>query len=296
VIISSSDKAIIGYLLPAASAIESVAVYSIAATMASILMIFTAAIELAFLPLLSKFVGMNDLGKVRDMTEMATRWVLLSSVPMAVVMAVYSSEMLGTVYGDAFIPGALAMSILVVGLLVKSASSMMMLSLAAMRRVKLELALTIIVAILNVAFNWLLIPSFGIEGAAIGTSASFLILSLLLLYHSMKLFGFRLRAEYFKIIICGILLFGLMMIVRPYAVYPASDSLSIDYLSKALYIPYLGLLTALGFLIFGALCIALRCFVMDDVNLLGTVLRKARLPEGLTVLALRLASMGVAAK
>jgi O-antigen/teichoic acid export membrane protein len=295
VIVSSSDKAIIGYLIPPAGATEAVAIYTIASALAGVLFIFPNSIESIFLPRLSKFVGMGDMEKVRDMTEDSTRWVMLITFPAAIAMGVFSSELLAAFYGQTFTAGALSMVILLLGIVAKSASSMLFLALAAMRLVKLELKLSLFGAATNVALNFLLIPRMGIEGAAVGTAASLTILSCALVYYSRKTFGFRLRPEYLRIFVAGIAASAILWLSRPLllSLPLAAQMASDEPLTKMAEFIYLGALCSLALLLFGLLSIIARCYSKHDISLLANAVEKLPLPRKLSDLALAIASFGV---
>ncbi|HSB47806.1 MAG TPA: oligosaccharide flippase family protein [Candidatus Bilamarchaeum sp.] len=295
VIVSSSDKAILGYLVPPASAPEQVAMYTIASTLAGVLFIFPNSIETIFLPLLSKFVGKGDMDKVREMTEDSTRWAMLITFPVAMALAVFSPELLAAFYGAAYTGGSLSMMILVAGIAVKAASSMLFLALAALRLVRLELKLSLLAAMLNVALNVFLIPRLGMEGAALGTALSFAALACALAYYSMKTFGFRLRGEFFRIILCGVAASVLLFALRTplLSLMGPGGFASDEPLLKAAAFAYLGALCALSLALFLLFTILLRCYSRHDVSLFEGVLARLPLPTPLKGIALKTASFGV---
>jgi O-antigen/teichoic acid export membrane protein len=299
VIIASSDRILLGYLSPAQDANTTVAIYAIATTLASLLTTLPLSIELIFLPLISRMVGMEDMDSVRKTTQTAMRWTILVTIPVAIVMMLFSSDMLGVLYGDSYRPGALAMAIVTLAFLVRTYASMMSLTLAALRRVELELRVYLAVAVLNIALNALLIPAYGMDGSALATLASFALMLVLFYHYSRRIFGFSFHSGIFKITAAGAIAFILVLAASG----PLSSLVSSlpqpgsgefqAYASKLVYLAYLGILTGLALGIFGLSSLALRCISREDVVLMRRAMLKAKVPMRFVDLAQKVASLGV---
>lgn len=298
--ISSADRILLGYLTEPSSALRTVAVYSYAATLSVVLITLPAAIEAIFLPVISKLVGRDDRPAIRSATDTAQRWTLLLTMPLAIVMMVFSGDIIATLFGEAYRPGALAMSIITFAYLLRCYASVLSNALAAMRLVGLELRVYLLVAAVNVALNLLLIPRFGMEGSAAATAASFAVLLAAFAHYSGKAFGFRFRPEIYKITAAGAVAF-LAILLLSSALSGFAASLPSPggagelaaYSSKVIYLAYLCALMALTAAVFGASCILLRCLHPEDVSLLDKVLRKARVPPGMIGIVVGAASLGV---
>ncbi|MFH1685497.1 MAG: flippase [Candidatus Micrarchaeota archaeon] len=294
VFVQAADKILLGYLLP--NSMDIVGVYGIATAFSMLLFVFPSAIGMIFLPIISRLVGKNDLSQIRATTETAMRWAFLISIPVAIIIISFSEGMLGIFYGEPYRVAAIAMSIFTLAVLVKSFSLMLSLALAAMRKIKLELKITLILGIVNVIFNVLLIPSYGMEGAAIASLIAFITTFFLLNHYCNKIFQFKLQPENYKLIIAGATTLIIMLFISPYASIDipsiGPESLA-PYISKVLYLFFLGIFASVAFTLFILFALVLKCFKNEDKLLMKQVLTKARLPTSIISLAEKTAALGV---
>jgi O-antigen/teichoic acid export membrane protein len=301
-VIASSDRLIMGFVLGRISgpqqAIAAVAVYSFATTMASVLIVFPAAIGNIFLPVVSRLAGREDMAAMREVMATSQRWSLFVTLPIAVVMMAFSGDMMHAFYGAQYESGGLAMAIFTFGLLFSCISYTVSLALAAMRLVKIELIITAAGGIVNAALNFALIPVFGMEGAATASLASFLLTALLLQHYGEKLLGFRQPGGVYKLLLAALATFAIMLALKPYAslalqLLPSQPGDPSAYLPKLAYLLALGVMICLAAALFVASSLLLRCFKHEDVALMARVLKKAMVPQPLVSAALRIASYGV---
>jgi O-antigen/teichoic acid export membrane protein len=303
IVVSSSDKILMGYLIPSAYALEAVAIYSMATNASYILSLFSGAIEAISFPVMSRLVGQNNLAQVLAVIGTSQRWVAFITIPTSLVFIVFSSDILGMVYGNAYRAGAIVMALITFGLLIRSFVSIPAMALAAMRRVDLELKIIVLTAVLNLVLNVLFIPLYGIEGSALATLASFVFMFFLFAYYANKIFNFVFPVEIYKLAITGVVAFIIVLLLKTalsFIVLPLpilqlvqwSSELS-PYLSKFLYLAYLGFLTALSVLIFGCVSLVFKCFHNEDISMLKTLLLKFRIPTQLISLTEKIALYGV---
>lgn len=298
VLISSTDKLMLGYLVSPESAPELIAVYSIATAVAGVLTIFPQSIENSFFPQISRLVGEDNQVQIRRVTESAVRWTLFVTMPVAIVFILFSADILAIFYGGVYGAGYISMSVLTLGLLIRSYSGPLSLVLASMRLVRLELQIYLFVALLNVALNLLLIPTYGMEGAAIATAASFAATTLVFAYYSSRIFGFTYRPEILKLTAAGAAAFILVFLLRgPLSVTIGSIPLPpggfSDILPKVAYLGYVGLLTMFSVFLFLSFSLLLRCLRDEDVLIMKKVLSRAPLPPSIVAFAEKAASAGV---
>ncbi len=299
VIIASTDKVLLGYLMPPQSATETVAAYSLATTLAYVLMTFPISIEAIFLPIISRLFGKGELEEVRQVTQTAQRWTLLITIPVSIVMMLFAADMLAIFYGEQYRAAAAAMAITTLGLLIRACSWMLSLALAAMRKVGLELGITLAVAVVNVLLNALLIPLYGMEGSAAATLAGFALMLALLAYYSRKLFGFTFPPETYKLALAGAVAFLIVFALRqPLSALQGSlpdfgAGEAEAYSSKVLYLAYLGFLITLSVALFALASLFLKCLHGEDVSLMRKAMARAGVPEQAIALAGKIADYGV---
>lgn len=299
-IIASSDRLIIGFMFEPSSSSALIAVYSMAATLASVLMVFPSSIGSIFLPVVSRLLGKKDMGGMRDVMSTAQRWSLFISLPIAVVMMAFAGDMLSVFYGSEYSTGAAVMVIFTFGLVFSAFSLMASLALTAMRLVKIELYIAAACGIANIVLNLLLIPAFGIEGAAAASAVSFAMSAFLLNHFAKKLLGYRNPPETYRLLGAALIVFIIAILLKPAASDAASSIIAQagagEFIPKAIYLIILGSLIAASGALFVAFALALKCFRAEDVALMRKALEKAGVPAPVPALAEKVASYGVHGK
>ncbi len=296
-IVASSDRLMLGFMAPAPEAASLVAVYSMATTLAMVLIVFPGSVGNIFLPVVSRLAGKGDLPSMRHSIAAAQRWSLLISLPIAAVMMAFSRDMLTVFYGADYAGGAAAMSIFTAGLVFAAFSFAISLTLTAMRLVRIELYVGAAACAANIILNLALIPAFSMEGAAAASAASFLLGAILLTHFAGKSVGFRNPPGSYRLLAAAAATALAMSAASPLVSAAASGVIdgagSGEFAPKALYLAILGaLICASAGLIF-ALAIALKCLDAEDAELLRRALLRAGLPEGLASVAGNLAERGV---
>lgn len=297
-IVSSVDRILLGYLAPPSTSETTVAVYTIATSMGLVLSILPLAMGTIFLPFVSRLVGKDDMEGIRSVLATAQRWCTFMTIPSAVVMMLFAGEMLGVFYGQSYAGGAMVMVLFTLGLVFYSISYMVFLAFTAMRMVKLELYMTLVSGAFNVILVVLLIPPFGMEGAAAAGALGFAVSALLAKHYCEKIIGFRFPPEIYKMAAAGAVTFIAMLIIKA-PLYSALSGMvpfssSDTYLFKAAYLAILMALMLVSVAIFVSFALLLRSFRSEDVALMRSVMRKAMVPPPIIEFAVKVATRGIA--
>ncbi|MCI0503513.1 flippase [Candidatus Micrarchaeota archaeon] len=296
-IIASSDRLIIGFVLEPSSSSSLIAVYSMAATLASVLMVFPGSIGNIFLPVVSRLVGKKDLAGMREVLATAQRWSLFITLPIAAVMMAFAGDMLLVFYGPEYSSGTMVMALFTFGLVFAAFSYMASLALTAMRLVKIELYIAIASGVTNIVLNFILIPVFGIEGAAAASAISFAQSAFMLSHFAKTKLGYRNPPETYRLLAAALMVFIAAMAAKPLSSAAAASIIAQagagEFMPKAIYLAFLGTLITISGALFVAFSLALKCFQAEDVALMRRVLEKAGVPAPITALAQKMASYGV---
>jgi O-antigen/teichoic acid export membrane protein len=299
-LMSSTDRLLLGYLSPPDKASELIAIYSIAGNLAFVLTTFPGAIEGAFLPIISRAVGRKEMDQVRSVTATAQRWALLLTIPATIVVVLFAGDIMDAFYGDFYRAGANVFALLALAFLVRSAFSMLSLTLAAMRLVQLELKVAAAATILNAALNILLIPMYGVDGSALALLITFILMLILFAYYAWKNFGFVFPPEVYKLAMAGAVAFIMVLAIR----IPLSSLFSMlpalpvpaeleAYSVKFVYLAFIGVLMSISVVFFAFAALSLKCLHSEDISMVEKILSRGRVPPGIISLAVRTASYGV---
>lgn len=159
------DMYIINYYLD----VDAVGLYSVAATIAMGIFLIPAAVG----PLLySRWSGMN-VNNYENEVPRISRQLLLISIIMGMLVAITGHGIITFLYGNAFIPSYTALVLLLPGVIFMTVNYVLFNSLAARGSPGLNAIALLIGLIGNVGLNIFLIPSFGINGAAIASTFSY---------------------------------------------------------------------------------------------------------------------------
>ncbi len=161
----NTDILMLGWLRTAAE----VGYYSAAQKPVQLLYILPTLLATSIFPSLSRFVKDNNKEAVQKTLEEALGVVLLLAIPLAAGGAVFGDEIINLLFGGGYAAAAATFKLLMLTVLVVFPSSIIGNAVFAYDRQKQFLGFVALGAGGNAVFNILLIPRFGIEGAAAAT-------------------------------------------------------------------------------------------------------------------------------
>jgi len=167
---------------------DAAGIYSVASGSAGFIFFSLMAMNTALAPVIAKLHATRDLVKFQQTVTKGVRLALLVSLPVAFVLTIFGDSFL-LLFGPEFVQGRLALSILVLGQLINVAVGPvgMLLNMTGHER---DTAKGVGVStLINVALNALLIPIWGINGAAVATAISIITWNALLAYRVVKQLG-----------------------------------------------------------------------------------------------------------
>ena len=136
-----------------------------------------AAISMAAAPQFSHLFARNDRRGAIAVYQSTTAWLVLLTWPLYLLAVIYGPELL-TVFGHSYRVGAPVMVILALTMLVTTACGQVDVVLISTGRSALSLANGLLACAVNVAVDLVLIPRYGVTGAAIGWAAAILVSNL----------------------------------------------------------------------------------------------------------------------
>lgn len=125
-----------------------------------------------FAPMIADLYERREIGRLEELYRLSTKWTLYLTVPLYLVICLASRELMTVVFGAEFAPGARALIILATGQMANVAMGTVGLLLIMTGRQTRWLLLSLVLLVVDLALNWLLIPRFGLPGAALATAVS----------------------------------------------------------------------------------------------------------------------------
>jgi stage V sporulation protein B len=178
--VSQLDYFVIGYFASS----EDVGIYRVAYLVAANVLVFHTAITPVFKPMASEVQG--DAGVLGQRYRLAARWVVLLTTPVVTTLLLVPETYIALLFTERFAVAALPLSILVVGFLANVAVGPGGRALEGTGFSRLKLLNTVLVVVVNGTLDVLLVPVYGITGAAIATATAFGVASVVVileLYH-----------------------------------------------------------------------------------------------------------------
>ncbi len=303
-IITSSDKIMIKYFVDPAEASTQVAVYTIATSMSLLIFMVNTAVNSVFYPLISQLLAQDKKDQIRSLCNTSMRWILFLAIPFTLVFTVFPEDLLGMFYAGPYRDGGPVMSIFTFGVLLASFYTVPVLVLASMKLLKYQLRVAAIVAVVNVLLNLILIPQFGMIGAAITSTFGFILALLLYLHYAKRFFSFTVSPNTYKIFFAGFVSLVILFFARPYLLplFHEGSVLSESFagvspvLNKAFALAVLAVIFAVACVIFYALLLLLKTFRHDDLDTMSAIVRKMRAPAFMADTAKKVISFGIPGK
>ncbi len=173
-----TDSFVIGYFSSSAD----VGFYGVAFSVVALLGIAPELFMQMFFPLIVREFSNKKIEVIRELSKQVTKWIFILNIPLFVMMILFPGAIINILFGEAYLSGQGALRVLALGSFVSSLFVNSSNSLLSMRgKSKLILTNVVVISIFNLILNILLIPKFGLLGAAYSTTASWIILNSVLL-------------------------------------------------------------------------------------------------------------------
>lgn len=174
-LLTNSDVIVVGIFLDP----EKVAVYFAAAKTMALVHFVYFAVKAAIGPRFAAIIAENDRSKLAAFATEATRWTFFPALAIGLTVLA-AGEFLLSLFGAAFTEGRVVMAILLAGILVRALVGPAEVLLTMADKQMLCVYLYAVALVANIGLNVVLIPHFGIEGAAIAGAVAMTIEALLL--------------------------------------------------------------------------------------------------------------------
>lgn len=189
-----------------------VAYYGAAYRIIGLMIFIPHAVMMSLYPVLLYFKSKNDQAFIQ-IFKFSFYMLMLVAIPLATWITIYAEPLIRFIYTGKYLNAAVALKILVWSGVFTFANFLAGYALVIAHRQKFGIFVSIAALVLNVALNLLLIPVYGIEGAALVTVATELCVSLMLYIHIFrheKLMPFSMKLARVLLAVCGTLLISLL--------------------------------------------------------------------------------------
>jgi O-antigen/teichoic acid export membrane protein len=170
------------YLLSYFSETASVGVYNIVYPIAMLPMFVLTSFGYLFMPVISELHSEGRNADMSSLYSLVTKWVFFGTLPILLPIAMFPETTIRLTFGPEYVSGAVALSVLTAGYAFSALlgpNSSLLTSIGRSRLVMYDNAFAVV---LNFVVNLVLIPRYGIVGAAGATVASYFAMNVLFSY------------------------------------------------------------------------------------------------------------------
>ncbi len=183
ILMTEVDVLMLGFFLESSQ----VGIYSVVVNLSGLLIFGLQSVGTIFSPNIAEMCELKDFVNLEKLLKVLTKWIFYVSFLIYVVLVIFRVELL-SVFGPDFIAGSTALIILAFGQLVNAFSGSTGNVLLMSGKQNWELMNSALIVILNIILNVVLIPRYGINGAAIATAMSIAIVNVLKLIETYLIF------------------------------------------------------------------------------------------------------------
>lgn len=176
-----TDTMMLGYFRSAGE----VGIYSAVARTAFFVNFVLMAFTSIFAPRISELYKKRQIAELGQMYKTVTRWIFSLTLPLFLIMVLFGKNLL-MLFGRNFTSGFIALIFLCTGYLINASVGSVRYILSMAEKEKAVLWDTAVLCLSNIFLNWLLIPRFGIQGAAAATAISVSLINFLMLGQVVK--------------------------------------------------------------------------------------------------------------
>ena len=181
VLMHTSDTLLLGYFHD----VETIASYQAILPAVRINAVVMTTFGLLFTPMAARLFANGDSFGINKLYWQSALWLAVLTFPMFLLTFSLAEPLTVTLFGDRYADSWVYLSILGFAYYYNAALGFNGVTLKVVGMIKFIISINLAVAVLNVALNFLLIPSYGALGAAIATAAS------IVLHNTLKQLGLR---------------------------------------------------------------------------------------------------------
>ncbi len=225
ILTNSIDILMLGYFVSSAE----VGVYGVALKLGMLVILPLTAFNMIFAPIISNLYSRNEKETLERLFKTVTKWISTISLAIFLILALFAKPILN-VFGHDFVAGVTVLLILLFSKLIDASTGSVGYILKMSGRPKINMVNSALLCVLIIIMNLLLIPKYGIAGAAMGTAFSVIMLNLIRLielYYFERIHPYK--KSFVKPLVSGILAASIIYGLGSFFPYEQSAFLSLIF-------------------------------------------------------------------
>jgi O-antigen/teichoic acid export membrane protein len=168
-----------------------------------------------FFPMINRHFSQNKLEIIKELSQQVGKWIFLLNLPLFLIMVIFPGAIVNIFFGGEYLVAENALRILSIGYFVSGFYYIPGSILNMLGKSKLMLFNVLVTSVINFILNFILIPIYGINGAALSTSFVWIILTALTsleAYHFTSIIP--IRRKVFRIALISLIPLGIVLVLR----------------------------------------------------------------------------------
>lgn len=228
-----TDNFMVGYFMTKTD----VGYYSVAVTLFMAMHLLPRAVSMIANPTMSTYWGRGEVDKIEDLVNRIMKYTASLLIPVGFLLAFLSQPIITLIFGKDFAPAILPFQILLIRAVFGGIITSVGTALSSTTYINMLFKLSGIAAVTNIIFNLLLIPRWGINGAASATVLTSFVDILLTVYFMQRLIGIKIHLKWFAklfsfTVVLAAATYGLGLVVSCYIGVPIAVIILILVLLK----------------------------------------------------------------
>lgn len=192
-----ADMILVGYFLTA----NDVGYYSVSVGLSRFFWLIPQALQKITYPTTSEYWAKNNHEAMQKMIDKSMRYTAFILIPVGLGFGFFAKEIIVFIFGEEFISAILPFQILIIGTIAYGLIKTIGGSLSGIGQADINLKVTAFGALIDVICMIILIPIYGIIGAAIATIISFITVSFLFIYLTLSIMKIKIDLKWYGIIL-----------------------------------------------------------------------------------------------
>jgi len=174
-VMSWTDTLMLGYF----NTSETVGLYNAAVPLGTFISTALVALLFIYTPVITDLYARKKDKEMKRSYAVLTKWICAVTLPLALIFVLYPSVVIQFLFGKEYILAGIALQILVIGFFINNILGPNGATLIALAKTNFLMVVTFGAACINVVLNVILIPKYGINGAAIATVTALITINIL---------------------------------------------------------------------------------------------------------------------
>lgn len=169
IVMTQIDVLFIGHFLDSGD----VGLYKSVLPLAKITLVFLFSYVFLYLPIATEYYTEGDIGSLKRFYQTSTKWLVFVTFPLSLVFALFPSDVIRVLYQTEYLGASTTLTILSLGLFLRVVGGPNAATIQSIDRTRVDLVSGAVGLSTNLLLNVVLIPMYGITGAAVATVAGF---------------------------------------------------------------------------------------------------------------------------